>query len=133
MSYSSADKDCDILPSNIEKFEFFDELSFEFMIIDDDFGFSFEESDDELNIKRSTHPLSVKTITNSKNYEIYYLLSFDRVISFSSIYKKMPNLSETKVVLKDLLNLTENNVTIFNPDYKTLISIQSLFSILFLH
>lgn len=84
MSYSSADKDWGFLPSNIEKFEFFDELSFEFMIIDDDFGFSFEESDDELNIKRSTHPLSVKTITNSKNYEIYYLLSFDRVISFSS-------------------------------------------------
>ena len=84
MSYSSADRDWDFLPSNIEKFEFFDELSFEFMLIDDDFGFSFKESDYELNIERPTHPLSVKTKTNSKNYEIYYLLSFDRVISFSS-------------------------------------------------
>ena len=38
--------------------------------------------------------------------------AINRVISFSRIYKKMPNLSETKVVLKDLLNLTENKVTI---------------------
>ena len=38
--------------------------------------------------------------------------AINRIISFSRIYKKMPNLSETKVVLKDLLNLTENKVTI---------------------
>ena len=36
----------------------------------------------------------------------------NRIISFSRIYKKIPNLSETKIVLKDLLNLTENKVTI---------------------
>ncbi len=36
----------------------------------------------------------------------------NRIISFSKIYNKMPNLSEAKVVLKDLLNLTENKVTI---------------------
>tara|TARA_B100001121_G_scaffold206914_1_gene181052 strand:- start:3450 stop:4865 length:1416 start_codon:yes stop_codon:yes gene_type:complete len=36
----------------------------------------------------------------------------NRIISFSRVYKKMPNLSETKVILKDLLNLTENKVTI---------------------
>ena len=36
----------------------------------------------------------------------------NRIISFSRIYKKIPNLTETKVVLKDLLNLTENKVTI---------------------
>ncbi len=36
----------------------------------------------------------------------------NRIVSFSRIYKKIPNLSETKVVLKDLLNLTENPVTI---------------------
>ncbi len=36
----------------------------------------------------------------------------NRIISFSRIYNKVPNLSETKVVLKDLLNLTENKVTI---------------------
>ncbi len=38
--------------------------------------------------------------------------AINRVVSFSRIYNKMPTLSETKVVLKDLLNLTENNVTI---------------------
>ena len=36
----------------------------------------------------------------------------NRIVSFSRIYKKIPNLSETKVVLKDLLNLSENPVTI---------------------
>ena len=36
----------------------------------------------------------------------------NRIISFSRIYNKMPNLSEAKIVLKDLLNLTENKVTI---------------------
>ncbi len=36
----------------------------------------------------------------------------NRVISFSRIYKKVPNLTETKVVLKDLLNLNENKVSI---------------------
>ena len=36
----------------------------------------------------------------------------NRIISFSKVYKKMPNLSETKIILKDLLNLTENKVTI---------------------
>tara|TARA_B100000886_G_scaffold332958_1_gene286278 strand:- start:250 stop:1656 length:1407 start_codon:yes stop_codon:yes gene_type:complete len=38
--------------------------------------------------------------------------AINRIVSFSRIYNKMPSLSETKVVLKDLLNLTENNVTI---------------------
>ena len=38
--------------------------------------------------------------------------SINRIISFSRIYNKVPNLTETKVVLKDLLNLTENKVTI---------------------
>ena len=36
----------------------------------------------------------------------------NRVVSFSRIYNKVPNLAETKVVLKDLLNLAENKVTI---------------------
>ena len=36
----------------------------------------------------------------------------NRIVSFSRIYKKIPNLSEVKVVLKDLLNLGENKVTI---------------------
>ncbi len=38
--------------------------------------------------------------------------AINRVVSFSRIYEKVPNLSEAKVVLKDLLNLSENNVTI---------------------
>ena len=38
--------------------------------------------------------------------------AINRILSFSRIYKKVPNLSETKVVLKDLLNLGENKVTI---------------------
>jgi len=38
--------------------------------------------------------------------------AINRVVSFSRIYNKAPNLAETKVVLKDLLNLSENKVTI---------------------
>ena len=38
--------------------------------------------------------------------------AINRIISFSRIYNKIPKLSEVKVVLKDLLNLSENQVTI---------------------
>ncbi len=38
--------------------------------------------------------------------------AINRVVSFSRIYNKVPNLSEVKVVLKDLLNVSENIVTI---------------------
>jgi chromosomal replication initiator protein len=38
--------------------------------------------------------------------------AINRIVSFSRIYNKIPNLTETKVVLKDLLNLSENKVTI---------------------
>ena len=38
--------------------------------------------------------------------------AINRIVSFSRIYKKVPNISETKVILKDLLNLSENKVTI---------------------
>ncbi len=38
--------------------------------------------------------------------------AINRTVSFSRIYNKVPNLSETKVILKDLLNLAENKVTI---------------------
>ncbi len=38
--------------------------------------------------------------------------AINRVVSFSRIYNKVPNISETKVVLKDLLNLSENKLTI---------------------
>ena len=38
--------------------------------------------------------------------------AINRIVSFSRIYRKTPNLSEIKIILKDLLNLTENKVTI---------------------
>tara|TARA_B100001057_G_scaffold341376_1_gene342215 strand:+ start:6699 stop:8111 length:1413 start_codon:yes stop_codon:yes gene_type:complete len=38
--------------------------------------------------------------------------SINRIVSFSRIYNKAPSLAETKVVLKDLLNISENKVTI---------------------
>ncbi len=38
--------------------------------------------------------------------------ALNRVVSFSKIYNKMPNISEVKVILKDLLNLSENKVNI---------------------
>jgi len=37
--------------------------------------------------------------------------ALNRIVSFARIYNKTPNLSETKIVLKDLLNLSENIVT----------------------
>ncbi|WP_435090309.1 chromosomal replication initiator protein DnaA [Candidatus Pelagibacter bacterium nBUS_30] len=38
--------------------------------------------------------------------------AINRIVSFSRIYNKVPNLTETKAILKDLLNLSENKVTI---------------------
>ena len=38
--------------------------------------------------------------------------AINRLVSFSRIYNKTPNLSETKVILKDLLNISENKITI---------------------
>ena len=38
--------------------------------------------------------------------------AINRLVSFSRIYNKIPNLAEAKIVLKDLLNLAENKVTI---------------------
>jgi len=38
--------------------------------------------------------------------------ALNRIISFSRIYNKLPTLAETKTILKDLLNLSENKVTI---------------------
>ena len=37
--------------------------------------------------------------------------AINRIVSFSRIYNKVPNISETKIILKDLLNLPENKVT----------------------
>jgi len=38
--------------------------------------------------------------------------ALNRIVSFSRIYNKVPSLSEVRVILKDLLNLSENKVTI---------------------
>tara|TARA_B100001175_G_scaffold316266_1_gene329751 strand:+ start:208 stop:1629 length:1422 start_codon:yes stop_codon:yes gene_type:complete len=38
--------------------------------------------------------------------------ALNRIVSYSRIYNKSPNLSEVKIILKDLLNLSENKVTI---------------------
>ncbi len=38
--------------------------------------------------------------------------ALNRIVSFSRIYNKVPSISETKVILKDLLNMSENKVTI---------------------
>tara|TARA_Y100000590_G_scaffold200350_1_gene227647 strand:+ start:1462 stop:2880 length:1419 start_codon:yes stop_codon:yes gene_type:complete len=38
--------------------------------------------------------------------------ALNRIVSFSKIYNKLPSISESKVILKDLLNLSENNVNI---------------------
>ena len=38
--------------------------------------------------------------------------ALNRIVSFSRIYNKTPNISEVKIVLKDLLNFKENKVTV---------------------
>ena len=38
--------------------------------------------------------------------------ALNRIVSFTRIYNKVPSLSEVKIILKDLLNLTENKVDI---------------------
>ena len=38
--------------------------------------------------------------------------ALNRIVSFARIYNKVPNLSETRIILKDLLNINENKVSI---------------------
>ena len=63
----------------------------------------------QVKISEETKEFISNEITNSIR-EIVGALN--RIISFSRIYNKTPNLSETKIILKDLLNLSENKVTI---------------------
>tara|TARA_Y100000590_G_scaffold65922_1_gene71271 strand:- start:3894 stop:5309 length:1416 start_codon:yes stop_codon:yes gene_type:complete len=54
-----------------------------------------------------------KFISNEIKGSIRELVgALNRVISFARIYDKIPTLTETRAILKDLLNVTENNVTI---------------------
>ena len=57
----------------------------------------------------------IKFISTEVNTSIRELVgAFNRVVSFSRIYGKTPSMSEVKVILNDLLNLTENKVDIDN-------------------
>ena len=68
---------------------------------------------DPNNIKISDEIL--KFISTEVNTSIRELVgAFNRIASFSRIYGKTPSMSEVKVILKDLLNLTENKVDIDN-------------------
>ncbi|WP_440681326.1 chromosomal replication initiator protein DnaA [Candidatus Pelagibacter sp. HIMB1623] len=76
-----------------------------------------EKKTEELNNLYSDQLSVSKEIQNFISSEITGSIrelvgAINRVVSFSRIYNKAPNLSETKVVLKDLLNLAENKVTI---------------------
>ncbi len=76
-----------------------------------------EKKTDELNALYSEHLKVSREIQDFISNEITGSIrelvgAINRVVSFSRIYNKVPNLAETKVVLKDLLNLAENKVTI---------------------
>ena len=64
---------------------------------------------DQLQISTEIQDFISKEITGSIRELVG---AINRVVSFSRIYNKIPNLGETKVILKDLLNLSENKVTI---------------------
>ena len=57
----------------------------------------------------------IKFISTEVNTSIRELVgAFNRIVSFSRIYGKTPSMSEVKVILKDLLSLTQNKVDIDN-------------------
>ena len=72
---------------------------------------------DEINILYSEEIKIPEEIQNFISFEIKSNIreltgAINRIISFSRIYNKTPNLAETKIILKDLLNIAENKVTI---------------------
>ena len=76
-----------------------------------------EQKTDELNKLYSDQISISKEIQDYISTEITASIrelvgAINRIVSFSRIYNKAPNLGETKVVLKDLLNISENKVTI---------------------
>ena len=76
-----------------------------------------EKKTEELNKFYSDQIKISKEIQNFISMEIKTSVrelvgALNRIISFSRIYNKMPNLTEVKVVLKDLLNISANKVTI---------------------
>ena len=72
---------------------------------------------DELNVFYSNHANISDEIQKFISLEIKTSIrelvgAINRIVSFSRIYNKVPSISEVKVILKDLLNLSENKVTI---------------------
>ncbi len=72
---------------------------------------------DEINILYSEEIKIPEEIQSFISFEIKSNIreltgAINRIVSFSRIYNKTPNLSETKIILKDLLNIAENTVTI---------------------
>ena len=63
----------------------------------------------QINITKEIQEL----ISNEVRTSIRELVgALNRIVSFSRIYNKIPSISEVRVILKDLLNLSENKVTI---------------------
>ena len=76
-----------------------------------------EKKTEELNNLYSENIKISKEIQNYISDEVTTSIrelvgAINRIVSFSRIYNKIPNIAETKVVLKDLLNVSENKVTI---------------------
>ena len=76
-----------------------------------------EQKNEELNNFYSDQINITKEIQNYISTEITASIrelvgAINRIVSFSRIYNRAPNLSETKIILKDLLNIAENKVTI---------------------
>ena len=74
---------------------------------------------DELNIlyneKLKLSDETLKFISNEIRSSIRELVgALNRVASFTRIYGRVPNLNEIKIILKDLLNINENKITIDN-------------------
>ena len=61
-----------------------------------------EPNEDLLNFIASEMKINIRETIGALN----------RIISFSRIYKKSPSISESKIILKDLINFSENHVTI---------------------
>jgi len=72
---------------------------------------------DELSVFYSNHTNISDEIQKFISLEIKTSIrelvgAINRIVSFSRIYNKVPSISEVKVILKDLLNISENKVTI---------------------
>ena len=63
-----------------------------------------EPNEDLLNFIASEMKINIRETIGALN----------RIISFSGIYNKSPSISESKIILKDLINFSENHVTIEN-------------------